>query len=131
MLVAVLLALVGCLRLSTEAEAGVTAVDGNVPAVMNTAGTSTDVAQYIVGDTGPFDRTFSDVFIDVGILSSNNASYTQLLIRNGSTVSASQTGASFALVSPSTTVTVTGSGSQLLLTGGTREFVFMVTQPAG
>jgi len=27
---------------------------------MTTAGTSTDVAQYIIGDTGPFDRTFSN-----------------------------------------------------------------------
>ena len=124
MLVAVLLALVGCLRLSNEAEAGVIAVDGDVPAAMTTAGTSTDVAQYIIGDTGPFDRTFSNLFIDVGNVSSNTASYTQLLIRNGSTVSASQTGASFGLVSPSTTVTVTGSGSKLLLTGGTREFVY-------
>jgi hypothetical protein len=130
-LAAVLLALVSCLRLSTEAEAGVIAVDGAVPAVMNTAGTSTDVAQYIVGNTGPFDRTFSDLFIDVGILSSNTASYTQLLIRNGSTVSASQTGASFALVSPSTTVTVTGSGSQLLLTGGGREFVYFGSTAGG
>ena len=122
-LVAVLLALVSCLRLSTEAEAGVIAVDGAVPAAMTTAGTSTDVAQYIIGNTGPFVRTFSEAFIDVGEIL-DTPSYTQLLIRNGSTVSASQTIASLGLVRPSTTVTVTGSGSQLLLTGGTREFVY-------
>ncbi|MDA0255937.1 MAG: hypothetical protein O3A18_13765, partial [Planctomycetota bacterium] len=132
-LVAVLLALVSCLRLSTEAEAGVIAVDGAVPAAMTTAGTSTDVAQYIIGDTGPFDRTFSNLFIDVGINGAEQASYTQLLIRNGSTVtvSASYPGASLALVSPSTTVTVTGSGSQLLLTGGTREFAYFGSTAGG
>jgi hypothetical protein len=123
-LAAVLLALVSFLRLSTEAEAAVIAVDGAVLAVMDTAGTSGDVAQYIVGNTGPFDRTFSEMFIDVGDVSSDTPSYTQLLIRNGSTVSAAQTAASLGLVSPSTTVTVTGTGSKLLLAGGSKEFVY-------
>lgn len=112
----------------TPVAAAVIATDANVPATMNVTGTSGDYAQYVIGNTAGFTRTFTQSVIDVGNFSGANSAtpnYIQLLIQNGGTAAFTSGLASFGNVAPFTTTTVTGSGSQLLLnSGASQEFVF-------
>lgn len=111
--------------LSVSAHGAIIASDADVTAIMNTAGSSGDYSQYVVGNTAGFTRTFTQNIIDVGNFSSQTPNYIQLLIQNGGTVAFTQSIASMAVVSPFTKTTVTGSGSQLLLnSGASQEFVF-------
>lgn len=95
---------------------------------MNTVGTSGNYAQYVIGNTAGFTRTFTEAIIDVGNFTGGNSTtpnYIQLLIQNGGSAAFTQSNASIANVAPFTTTTVTGSGSQLLLnSGANQEFVF-------
>lgn len=112
----------------TPVAADVILTDADVPATMNTVGTSGNYAQYVIGNTAGFTRTFTEAIIDVGNFTGGNSTtpnYIQLLIQNGGSAAFTQSNASIANVAPFTTTTVTGSGSQLLLnSGANQEFVF-------
>lgn len=86
----------------------VIATDGDIPAVMDAGGTEANPAEYILGNTGKFDKDFNQA-VTVG----STTTWNSLLIRNGSQFTVTDTHNSTIGFSDgsSGSVTVTGEGS--------------------
>lgn len=83
-------------------------MDNSVPELMNSGGTEVDKAQYIIGDTEAFPKTFSGA-----MTTGSTTSYNELIIRNGSAVVGdSLASLGYNQTSGGNSLKVTGEGSR-------------------